>query len=124
MQQKIPGLEVVGTTFPPEPWKVKVSKVVSALQFGVIALALAGDTIFSTLNFPPPLFYTMYIKPNKIQSCLLAWVIGNLVGGSMMSTGAFEIFYDEKLLFSKLSTGRLPDMRMVEEISRKIQELR
>lgn len=103
---------------------MKVSKVISTLQVGIIALALGGDSIFSMLNFPPPLFYTQYIKPNKIQSCLVAWVVGNLVGGSMMSTGAFEIFYNEKILFSKLSTGRLPDMRMVEEISRKIQELR
>lgn len=94
------------------------------LQVVVVALALGGDSIFAMIGLQHPRFYTEYIKPNKVQSCLIAWIAGNLIGGNLMSTGAFEIFYDGNLLFSKLSTGRLPDMRMVEEVTRRIQEMR
>jgi hypothetical protein len=36
------------------------------------------------------------------------WLVGNMVASSVSSTGAFEIFFNGQLLFSKLAAGRLP----------------
>lgn len=37
-----------------------------------------------------------------------SWFIGNVLNNALMSTGAFEIYYDGRLVFSKLAEGRLP----------------
>jgi selT/selW/selH-like putative selenoprotein len=32
----------------------------------------------------------------------------NMLQSQVSSTGAFEIYFDERLIFSKLATGRMP----------------
>lgn len=39
----------------------------------------------------------------------LAWFIGNSIAGSMMSTGAYEIYIDDALVYSKLEMHKMPD---------------
>lgn len=48
-----------------------------------------------------------------------AWFIGNQLSASMISTGAFEIYVNENLEFSKLNSGRMPDLRDIQEIINK-----
>ena len=44
---------------------------------------------------------------------LIAWIIGNSVIGSLSQTGAFEIFVNNRLVFSKLAEGKLPTVDVV-----------
>jgi hypothetical protein len=48
-----------------------------------------------------------------------AWFIGNTLINNLVSTGAFEITYGTDVVFSRLSTGRMPSM---EEILLGVQE--
>lgn len=74
------------------------SRVVSAVQMGFIGLALGGDQILPLLgvNDPPQLYTRM--RENKLQWVMGAWFVGNMVQNSLTSSGAFEIFYDGKLV--------------------------
>ena len=36
-------------------------------------------------------------------------VVGNTINNALTSTGAFEVYYEDALVFSKLETGRMPN---------------
>lgn len=39
---------------------------------------------------------------------MIIFFVGNMLYGGLIQTGAFEIYLNEKLIFSKIATGRLP----------------
>ena len=45
---------------------------------------------------------------NKMGSSAGAWFLGNTVSQNLLNTGAFEVFYDGEVIFSKLEQRRLP----------------
>mmetsp|Transcript_25280 Transcript_25280/g.81759 ORF Transcript_25280/g.81759 Transcript_25280/m.81759 type:complete len:107 (-) Transcript_25280:133-453(-) len=68
---------------------------------------LLGDKVFSFFGVTqiPPWFQT--ITDNKLMTFAAVWVANNLAAQTV-ATGAFEIYLDDTLVFSKLNTGRLP----------------
>lgn len=52
--------------------------------------------------------YRTHIGPNRMGWMAGAWFFGNIVSNSLMSTGAFEIYANGSLVFSKIKEGRLP----------------
>jgi hypothetical protein len=134
LQQNAPGLEVLGSNYPPPPMSLLVARLVGAAQFFVIGVALAGDKLFSP---PPP--WAQSILRNKMNACAAAWFMGNMVHQNLMATGAFEVrertveprevvrappfprltpsapqvFYDGALVFSKLQSGMRPDLAFI-----------
>ncbi|KAG1657963.1 hypothetical protein FOA52_004734 [Chlamydomonas sp. UWO 241] len=76
----------------------------------VLALALGGDAVLRFLNMPVPQLYADHVAPNRFGWCMGAWLVGNMVNNQLTATHAFEIYADGQLVFSKLSTGRLPNL--------------
>ena len=66
--------------------------------------------LFRTLGYPIPPWQT-YLGNNKMSTCMTSWLLGNTVAQNLVSTGAFEVYYDGNLVFSKLTTGKLPVVR-------------
>jgi hypothetical protein len=52
-----------------------------------------------------------YLTANKMSTCGMTWFMGNTLAQNLVSTGAFEVYYDGDLVFSKLLTGKLPVVR-------------
>lgn len=61
------------------------------------------------MNMPVPTLYTQ-VKENKFVAFMLIWLVGNMVQGSLLSTGAFEIYKGDRLIWSSLQESRLPNM--------------
>ena len=58
------------------------------------------------------------INRNKMQTFVALYVI-NLIGSNLLSTGAFEVYVQDELIWSKIETGRLPDMQyLLQEITK------
>jgi len=53
------------------------------------------------------------MKENKFAVGIGSWMIGNMIGQSLTSTGAFEIVYKGKVIFSKLEQRRMPSVEDV-----------
>lgn len=84
-----------------------------ALQFAVISLIFGGNNIFQTLKvFPSQAVSDMVstMSENKMMSFMGVWLLGNVIQGSLLSTGAFEIHHGDQLLWSSLEEKRLPNM--------------
>lgn len=109
IRQHFPGTEVVGSNYPPYALNVALSKVVSFATMGAVATAIFGDKIFEMLGMPTPELAAQ-MQQNKMGSCMGAWFLGNILHTNLLNTGAFEIYYDGKLVFSKLKENRLPNI--------------
>lgn len=68
--------------------------------------------MFQKLNMPPPQFYYA-MQNNKLVVGAFLFLGLNGIKGYLGSSGAFEVFYDGQLLFSKLSTGKMPTVELI-----------
>lgn len=82
---------------------------------GFILFVIFGEQIFRAINRPIPGFYQK-IQENKWMWCMGTFFIGNQISTSLISTGAFEIYINDKLAFSKLETGRMPDSNTLQRV--------
>lgn len=98
---------ISASDFPPLP--TVLQEILPGVQLFAMALILFGDRVWtSMLRFRHvPLWYYP-IKAHGIQcTVVLFFVIPKILDGFFV-TGAFEIYVDDELAYSKLETGRLP----------------
>lgn len=113
-EQRYPQVPIVGSNFEPSAEKKTTAGLVRAAAYSAIGMTLGGDHLFSFLGTGVPAegtsFGDMYkaMKDNKFYTCAGTYFVGNTIAENMLSTGAFEIYYDGKMVYSKLETGRLP----------------
>lgn len=120
----VPGTEVLLTNYPPPLPKRLLIKLVPVVQFAGIALVVGGEHIFPRLGYAsPPLWYN-YLRQNRFGAAAAFWIIGNVLQNTLQSTGAFEIYFDGDLIFSKLKEGRFPSEIEVEQLVSKTLELK
>lgn len=76
---------------------------------------MAGPTLFEKIGMQTPdIMHTLQEK--KFLVCLVAFLVGNMIRGQLLATGAFEIYFDEELVFSKLKTGSPPSEEMISHL--------
>ena len=85
---------------------------------GFIAFIVAGQQIFQAIQQPLPAFYHR-VAENKWQWGMGVWFIGNQVSNTLISTGAFEIYVNDRLEYSKLASGQMPEGHIVAQILKK-----
>ena len=56
---------------------------------------------------------------SKWQWGMGVWFVGNQVSNSLISTGAFEIYVNDRLEYSKLASGQMPASHILEQILKK-----
>ncbi|GMP89718.1 hypothetical protein CsSME_00041163 [Camellia sinensis var. sinensis] len=109
LETSFPGIDVVLANYPPPLPKRVLSKLVPAVQMGVIGIIMAGEQIFPILGFmvPPPSYYYSLLA-NRFGSIATTWLLGNDLQNFLQSTGAFEVYLNDEPVFSKLKKGRFP----------------
>ncbi|BDA44855.1 probable thioredoxin reductase-like selenoprotein T [Coccomyxa sp. Obi] len=100
-------MEVLGTAYPVPPHKAFMAKVMMVAQYGSIGLLLGGEQLFAALGMPVPELYQQY-RDKRTGIVLGIWLLGNALQNQLVSTGAFEVYYDGERVFSKLESGRVP----------------
>ena len=110
---RYPGTEILGSNYPPSLGAVAAAKFVNIGTFASIGLTHFGDQVWQSMN---QLFgnahavpeFVQNLQSNKMGSTIGAWFVGNMVSQNLLNTGAFEVFYDGEVIFSKKALGRLP----------------
>jgi hypothetical protein len=99
LEQQHTGMEVVGSMYPVPPLKQGLARVVGLGQMGAFAVVLFGDKIFEMLGYAAlPQLYVQHVQQNRFGAGVAAWFVGNLLQSQLMSTGAFEVYYDGTLV--------------------------
>ncbi|KAJ9185372.1 hypothetical protein P3X46_005014 [Hevea brasiliensis] len=108
LETQFPGINVILANYPPSFPKRLLSKVVPVFQFGIIGVIMAGEQIFPRLGFavPPPWYYSL--RANRFGSIASTWLFGNFIQSFLQSSGAFEVYCNGELVFSKLTENRFP----------------
>lgn len=149
LQQKYPYLAIEGDNYPPPFLRQKMAHLLVNLFFGdslkqwlifhfvlqgilkilLILLVVSGTNIFQHLGVQTPSVWE-WTQQNKFYACLMTFFLCNAIEGQLISTGAFEILLNGKIvlwlavqtmllnfeccsltdvpLWSKLETGRIP----------------
>ncbi|XP_058734495.1 selT-like protein [Vicia villosa] len=120
LESLFPGINVVLANYPPPLPKRVISKVIPVLQTGIIIAITAGDQIFPRLGVTPPqLYYSL--RANKFRSIASTWLLANFVQSFLQSSGAFEVYFNGELVFSKLKENRFPgEFELKELIGKRI----
>uniref|UniRef100_A0A0N5C758 SelT-like protein n=1 Tax=Strongyloides papillosus TaxID=174720 RepID=A0A0N5C758_STREA len=107
IREKYPNIEIHGENYPPVYWKSLTAHVVGIAKFAFIFLIISGKDPLLILGISLPSLSNWYMN-NKISSCMMIFMLSNLIEGMMMSTGAFEIYLGDEKVWSKLESGRVP----------------
>lgn len=99
--------KIEGGIYPPSKTAQIVSSFTGYAWFGGIALMLGGKAIFDAMGLPEPEFVSA-MRNNQMMTVVGLFMLNNF-GNSMLATGAFEIYLDGDLVFSKLQSKRFPD---------------
>jgi len=140
LRTEFPGewSEISGDNYPAPEWTNLAATVISILQMLVILVVLTGDAVWNYIpgfrSGPPEFYYKM--KDNPALTFMIVFLVIPSYVQSFANTGAFEIFLDDKLvscslvslcllfasflnsfckwkcmqIFSKLETGRMPNV--------------
>mmetsp|Transcript_22641 Transcript_22641/g.40521 ORF Transcript_22641/g.40521 Transcript_22641/m.40521 type:complete len:141 (-) Transcript_22641:235-657(-) len=121
LQSEFPGQwdSIQGDNYPAPEWTSYASPVISAIQMFAMVLVLVGDSIWTYVpgvRRPPEFYYKM--KENPALTFIIVFLVIPSYVQSFANSGAFEVYVDKKLIFSKLETGRMPN---VAEIVRSLE---
>lgn len=107
IHQKYPELNIEGDNFPPPTMRTMLSQILGMAKFIFIILIATGQNPFTWINQQTPNIYKWAIE-NKIYACMMLFFISNAIEGQLISTGAFEVVFNDVPVWSKLETGRVP----------------
>ncbi|KAF8396948.1 hypothetical protein HHK36_018584 [Tetracentron sinense] len=109
LETSFPGIQVILANHPPTFPKRLLSKVVPVVQIGVAGIVMAGEQIFPRLGYmmPPPWYFSL--RANKFGTIATTWILGNVLQSFLQSSGAFEVYCNGELVFSKLKEHRFLD---------------
>ncbi|XP_061358452.1 selT-like protein isoform X2 [Gastrolobium bilobum] len=124
LESAFPGINVVLANYPPPLPKRILSKVIPVAQTGIIAIIVAGEHIFPRLGMaPPPWYYSLHA--NKFRSIASTWLLANFLQSFLQSSGAFEVYCNGELVFSKLKENRFPgEIELRELVGRRLVDTR
>jgi len=108
LQERHPEIRVYGEHFPPHPLRMYGANFLGVAKILLIMLVLTSTNPFRVLNLETPGFWEWCIG-NKFYSCLVIFFFSNMFESQLISTGAFEISFNDVPVWSKLETGRVPN---------------
>lgn len=100
-------LDVEGREYPLPPFKKFFSKFTFFTQISVSFLILGGQKYKDKLTMIPPGVFDA-LEKNKWVVMIGNFLLHQWLNRYLSSTGAFEVYYKDKLIFSKLASNRLP----------------
>lgn len=107
IQQKYPQLRVEGDNYPPPSLNQMIAQFLSFAKLALIVLIISGQNPFEWCNMATPSVFSWCIQ-NKIYACMMLFFISNAIESQLVSTGAFEVTFNDIPVWSKLETGRIP----------------
>ncbi|CAK56955.1 unnamed protein product (macronuclear) [Paramecium tetraurelia] len=99
-------VEVMGMPYPLGQGKEILVQLLTIIQYGFIAGLIFFDKQISEMSN----FWRTNISPSRLKYGFLGYIALNFVITQLSSSGAFEIFVNDQLVHSKISSGQMPTM--------------
>jgi len=98
---------IEGGNYPPKGINAWLARFLTFAKMLLIVAIVSGANIGRYLGGTTPSWWTWCIT-NKIYACMMIFLLSNMLEGHLVSTGAFEITFNDMPVWSKLETGRIP----------------
>jgi selT/selW/selH-like putative selenoprotein len=98
---------ISGGNYPPPLYAQYIAQFTSYIWLLGIVVLIGGSKMLKTLGIPEPDF--IHWMENNKGIVFFGLFMLNSVGNSMITTGAFEIYLNDELIFSKLNGGHVPN---------------
>jgi selT/selW/selH-like putative selenoprotein len=102
IRSQVPGLQASGGNYPVGPIRQSLGSFFSFCFMASIALAFGLGRVVL------PADLATIVDQNK-SMVVVAGFMCNMIGGAFLQSGAFEVYLDGRLIFSKLESGGIPD---------------
>jgi selT/selW/selH-like putative selenoprotein len=116
LKDKFPDLEVTGDVYPMSPICVFALQILSMMQLLAIGwMIFGGPTLLRTMklvrgNQPLPTWYYTVQENGAPIAIFLFLLAPNIVQNIGNTKGAFEVYLNDTIVFSKLKTGTFPSV--------------
>nr|CAD7425513.1 unnamed protein product [Timema monikensis] len=107
LQQKYPEIIVEGENYNPSGLSMIIAKALGVIKMALIVCIVSGVNILQYTGIPLQSWWSWCVD-NKLYSCMMVFFLSNALEGQLVSTGAFEISFNDMPVWSKLETGRIP----------------
>nr|CAD7196339.1 unnamed protein product [Timema douglasi] len=107
LQQKYPEIIVEGENYNPSGLSMIIAKALGVIKVALIVCILSGINILQYTGIPLQSCWSWCVD-NKLYSCMMVFFLSNALEAQLVSTGAFEISFNDMPVWSKLETGRIP----------------
>ena len=107
LQMHYPEIKIIGDLHQPSWFRGQLVNVLFMAKIAVLALIHLDINPFTYFQMDTPSIWA-YMTRSKLSSSLMILFVANSIESNMMSTGAFEIFYNDMPVWSKIQTGRMP----------------
>jgi len=84
-----------------------IAQFLGLFKFIVLMAIAMGQDPFAWFRMETPSIWTWALQ-NKIYACMMVFFLSNAIEGQLVSTGAFEVAFNDVPVWSKLETGRIP----------------
>lgn len=83
----------------------------------LIVLVVGGENLKPYLNFIPDNVFE-FVKEKKWMLGIFSFFIGSQLSTAVGSTGAFEVYCNEALIWSKLQRNAIPSLEQIANLIR------
>ena len=111
LEDRYPQLEgnVTGSHHEPPMIGTVLSYLVGVIQVVGLVSVFMGDSVFQFIPFMngvPDWYHSL--RENPMGAIILVFFVLPSISQSFSASGAFEVMFDDVVIFSKLETGRMP----------------
>lgn len=91
---------------------MQLATVLMYAKIAAILLVLSGTNPFALAGMRTPRFFE-WMTENKAYACLMSWFVTGFFENALVSSGAFEVFYNDMPIWSKLESSRVPEFHEI-----------
>lgn len=102
-------IKIEGEIHKPNWLRSQIHNLIYFSKLAIIIMLYLDINPFNYLQMDTPRLWT-HMTQSKIYSSFIILFLSNSIESNLMSTGAFEIFYNDVPVWSKLDTGNMPSM--------------
>eukprot|EP00731_Ephydatia_muelleri_P030321 Em0021g844a len=123
LKSEYPGISIDSATYHPHRLNEVLSNVVFYGKFVAMAAVIAGPATLQAVGINDRQALYVWAHENKFLSVALLHILGGFIESQLLSTGAFEVYVDDMMVWSTLETGRLPTVEEVKSFVKDISKM-
>ena len=106
LESNYTNIFVEPSDYPLSPQRKILSYLVTMIQIGGVILAFAGKNVKPYVGGIVPDTFMDWIEGNKLMFGMGCFLLGNILNNNINNAGAFEIYCNEKLLWSAVNNNK------------------